>query len=263
MELSIIIPVYNSSKILKKLILAIFVQIKKNLNLQNFEIFLINDCSQDNSWQVIYELSRKYKNIKGINLKRNFGQHNAILSGLKYCRGEKIIIMDDDFEHPPVYLKKFFYELDDYEVCYTYYLNRKHSFIKKIFSQINNLISSFLLKKPINIYLSSYKAFNKKIKKNIINQSKNYIYLDYLIISNAKKIKMISIQHGKRMSGKSNYSFIKLFKLWSTMILSIDIQINTFRGLIIYFFKNILLIFLKKEKKPYVIKETTFLLNKS
>ena len=258
MKLSIIIPVYNSSKMLNKLILAIFMHVKKFLNFKDFEIFLVNDSSQDNSWEIICELSKKYKNLKGINLKKNFGQHNAILCGLKYCRGKKIIIMDDDFEHPPVYLKKFFYELNKYEVCYTYYLNRNHSFIKKIISQINNVISSFLLKKPINIYLSSYKGFNEKIKNNIINYSKNYVYLDYLIILKAKKIKMMSIQHGRRMSGKSNYTFNKLIKLWSTMILSIDIQILSFRGLIVYFFKTILLIFLKVDKKQYIIKEKTF-----
>ena len=262
MKLSIIIPVYNSSKILDKLIISIIFHAKKIIKLSDFEIILVNDCSQDDSWNIILELSKKYKIVKGINLARNFGQHSSILAGLKNSKGHKIITMDDDFEHPPAYIKKFFYELDICDACYTYYLRRKHSLIKKAISHLNNLISSFLLNKPIKIYLSSYRGFNKKIKEKIIKYKKKYIYLDYLILINSKKINMISIQHGKRLSGKSNYSIFKLFKLWSSMILSIDTFPLTIHSVFNFFLKLIVtLLFKKNEKKQYFIKHRTFKIN--
>lgn len=258
MELSIIIPVYNSSKVLNKLIFKIIYQIKKKLKISEFEIFLINDFSNDNSWEIIEKIAKKNKKIKGINLTKNFGQHNAILAGLRYVSGQKIITMDDDFEHPPEYIEKFYFELDKSDACYTYYLNRKHSFIKKTISQINNFVSSFLLNKPFKIYLSSFRGFKKRVRNKIINYKKNYVYLDYLILINTKKINMINIQHGKRLTGKGNYTVKKLFKLWASMILSIDTFPITIHSIFNFILKSLLAPFFKMEKNQYIIKQKTF-----
>ena len=96
MQLSIIIPVYNSSKIIPLLVK----KIKQNINkkIKNYEVILINDSIKDNSWNVIEKISKKNKFVKGINLKRNFGQHHALFAGLKYAKGKKIITMDDDLQ---------------------------------------------------------------------------------------------------------------------------------------------------------------------
>ncbi len=103
MNLSIIIPVFNSSKILKKLVKNIKYHLDIKLN-NKFEIIFINDHSSDNSWSVIRELSKKNSFIKGIDLKKNIGQHAAIFVGLNYATASKIITMDDDLQHPPSYL---------------------------------------------------------------------------------------------------------------------------------------------------------------
>ena len=258
MELSIIIPFYNSSKVLNKLIFKIIHTIKKKLKISEFEIFLINDFSNDNSWEIIEKIIKKNKKIKGINLAKNFGQHNAILAGLRYARGGKIITMDDDFEHPPEYIEKFYFELDKCDACYTYYLNRNHSLIKRIISQINNIVSSFLLNKPFKIYLSSFRGFKKRVRNKIINYKKNFVYLDYLILINTKKIKMINIQHGKRLNGKGNYTVKKLFKLWASMILSIDTFPITIHSIFNFLLKSFLSLFFKMEKNQYIIKQKTF-----
>ena len=101
MKLSLIIPVYNSSQILDELYKRIIRTLEEiNLN-TNYEIFFINDCSLDASWQVIKRIASTDGNVKGINLKRNFGQHNAIMAGFNYCTGENIITIDDDLQHPP------------------------------------------------------------------------------------------------------------------------------------------------------------------
>ena len=261
MNLTIIIPVFNSSKSLGKLTKKIFFYIKKKLNIKSFEIIFINDFSSDNSWHTIINLKKKYNFIKGINLSENFGQHNAIMAGLNYAKGDIVLTMDDDFEHSPEFIHKFINELKYSDVCYTYYLNRKHSFLKNNLSTINNIVSSLILDKPINIYLSSYRAFKKKICKKIVKYKKNYVYLDYLILKHCKKINMIQVEHGKRMFGKSNYTIKKLFKLWSAMVLSVElypIKLNTIPNLILKF----ILIFIFKikfnNKHQFLIKEKTF-----
>ena len=99
MELSIVIPVYNSANILPELVKHIKFNLMDKVN--SFELFLVNDCSKDNSWTIIKELSSNNSFIKGVNLKKNYGQHNSIMAGLNECEGKYIILMDDDLQHPP------------------------------------------------------------------------------------------------------------------------------------------------------------------
>ena len=141
MDVSIIVPVYNSSANLNKLSKEIRSNVKKQLN---YEILLVNDFSVDDSWNIIKHLSKKNRNIRGINLKKNYGQHTAIFVGLKYARGKKIITMDDDLQHPPKSLNNIIDALDNYDLCYTLYIKRKHLVWKKMVSYINNIFSVFV-----------------------------------------------------------------------------------------------------------------------
>ena len=117
MNLSIIIPIFNSSKNIKNLIQKINYYIKKDLKFSKFEIILVNDNSYDDSWSTILDLSKKKKFIKGINLSKNFGQHNAIMAGLSFAKGNYIITMDDDLEHSPKFLKNFIIQLNEFDAC--------------------------------------------------------------------------------------------------------------------------------------------------
>lgn len=260
MDISIIIPVYNSENILLKLIEDIVFQLNKKNSKSKYEIILVNDFSIDNSWQLIKDLSLRYSVIKGLNLLKNYGQHNAIMAGLNECCGNKIITMDDDYQHPPSELNNFLKQLDKYDACYTYYLNRKHNIWKHLLSNINNIISSFLLNKPLRIYMSSFRGFTKKILIEIIKYKNNHIYLDGLIVKNTKKIKMIYIEHGKRFSGASNYNIKKLIILWSSMILSTNVSPFRINSLFIYLFKILIKFIIKYEpdNEQYKIKEKTF-----
>ena len=222
MNLSIVIPVYNSSQILPKLIQSI----NQNFNNNRIkkEIFLINDFSSDNSWEIILKLKKKYNFIKGINLKKNYGQHNAIMAGLNYCKGDICIMMDDDMQHHPKYIKEIYKELisQEFDVCYVKYLKRKHLKWKIFVSWLNNIIASILAFKSIKIYTSSFKGINKKTKTKMIKYKKNEVFLDWLILKETKKISVINIQHKKRFSGKTNYNLKRLLELWSIMIMNIE-----------------------------------------
>ena len=145
MQLSIIIPVYNSAKILPLLVK----KIKNNINkkIKKYELILINDSSIDNSWNIILKMSKKNKFIKGINLKNNFGQHTAIFVGLKFANGSKIITMDDDLQHSPKFILKIYDALNKYDLCYSIYSKRQYGPIKKFISYLNNLFGSILFNK--------------------------------------------------------------------------------------------------------------------
>ena len=183
MILSIVIPVYNSENILDDLINQISLEIKKKTNLlKDFEIILVNDNSLDNSWNKIKEIANNQNNIIGINLSKNFGQHNALMAGIKNSKGDFLITMDDDLQHPPSYIIDIINKLSEgFDVCYTKYQNNKYSFLKKLGSAINDRVANIVLGKPKNIYLSSYRG----IKKNVINELKKfdgpYVYLDGII----------------------------------------------------------------------------------
>ena len=118
MDLSIIIPVYNSENILENLINKIHESFNKRLFTKNFEVILVNDFSHDQSWEKIKFLTNKFVNVKGVCLSENYGQHNAIMAGLKECSGNIVITMDDDMQHPPESIMDIYNELiKGFDVC--------------------------------------------------------------------------------------------------------------------------------------------------
>ena len=261
MNLSIIIPVYNSENILQSLVKEIDNALNNNIQR---ELILINDFCKDNSWEMIKKLTQSYSYIKGINLVSNYGQHNAISAGLHYASGEYIVMMDDDLQHDPIYISKIYNQLEKgFDACYVKYLKRKHTIGKKILSNINHLTSSYLSNKPTRIYTSSFKGINKRLS-NIINNDQNCeVFLDWLIVQNAKKIQTIDIFHRKRFKGKTNYGIKKLLILWSNMIIKINPK-SKFKMILLFILKLfvnfVLYKILKKKvfKEKFLISEKTF-----
>jgi polyisoprenyl-phosphate glycosyltransferase len=260
MKLSIIIPVYNSSKILEKLVKDIKFHLHKRFN-NRLEIIFVNDCSSDNSWSIILKLSKRYSFIKGINLQKNIGQHSAIFVGLKFSSGKKIITMDDDFQHPPSSIIKLYNKLDNFDACYTVYIKRKHIFWKIFVSKINNFFASFLFNKPYKIYLSSFRGFKSNIKNKLILDKPQKVFLDSSILKYSKNVTSINITHNKRFEGVSNYDVKKLFNLWFDMIENFHIyplRFGSFIGIIAFSIIKIFRIFETKSKFNYKIKNKTF-----
>ena len=262
MDLSIVIPVYNSEKILSKLIEEI--EIYTSPNGIKKEIILVNDFSNDKSWDKILELIKINKNIKGINLQNNYGQHNAIIAGLNFCTGKICILMDDDMQHDPKYIMSIYNEINNgFEICYVKYLKRKHIKWKIFVSWLNNIVASVLAFKPISIYTSSFKGFSKEIAENITKYQDKEVFLDWLILKQSKKISVIEILHKERFEGKTNYNLKKLFELWSIMIMKIratSVIHYIFLFLPKMFVKFIVYPLVKKDNisDQYKIKEKTF-----
>jgi polyisoprenyl-phosphate glycosyltransferase len=205
-ELSIVVPVYNSENSLQEL----NKQIHQALNHVSYELILVNDKSPDASWQKIVELSKLNSNIKGISLKKNSGQDNAIMAGLSYAQGEYVVIMDDDLQHSPADILKLLENCKSgYDVCYGYFSNKKQSLWKNIGSKLNGYLAELFLKKPKEIYLSPFKIIHRSTVKEIISYRGPFPYVDGIILSVTSNITQIPLEHHKRLAGKGNFNIVR------------------------------------------------------
>jgi undecaprenyl-phosphate 4-deoxy-4-formamido-L-arabinose transferase len=183
-----------------------------------FEVVLANDCSPDQSWKVIKELSQQHSFVRGISLRKNVGQHNATMAGLSIARGKINIIMDDDLQHPPAAILRLAQQIEDgFDVCYTRYRERKHVAWKRWGSRFNNWVATLMLKKPANLYLSSFKAMKREIATTILRYDGPYTYIDGLIVGATNSVTAIDIDHQERFSGEGNYNLRKSLSLWLKM----------------------------------------------
>jgi len=224
LTLSIVVPVYRSAPILPELVEQIHAEMVKEGLADTFELLLVSDASPDNSWQVIRTLAESHPFIRGISLRRNFGQHNAIMAGLNHVRGDFVVLMDDDLQHPPHAIGDMLRALQEgYDVCYTHYLNRQHAVWKKLGSQFNDWVATHLLGKPAGLYLSSFKGLRREIVAEVIHYDGPYAYVDGLILDVTRSITTIDIEHGARHEGEGNYNLSRSIALWMKMATSFSV----------------------------------------
>jgi len=228
---------------------------KEKLNNQ-FELLLVNDASTDQSWEIISGLSERYFFVKGISLRRNYGQHNAIMAGLNHVSGTYIVLMDDDLQHPPEAIGDLIRELSSgYDVCYTRYINRQHVSWKKFGSKFNDMVATLLLSKPKGLYLSSFKAIRKEIADEIVKYDGPYAYVDGLILDVTSSITSINIKHQVRFEGDGNYTLRRSLSLWSKMATGfsvIPLRLATYTGFILALLSFVLIVgvFVEKLSNP-------------
>tara|TARA_B100000767_G_C19718907_1_gene516313 strand:+ start:625 stop:1551 length:927 start_codon:yes stop_codon:yes gene_type:complete len=221
MKLSVVIPVYNSEKILPTLVNKISSSLDRLCKKDLYEIILINDCSEDNSWKVLKELFKNNNNLKCFSLMNNVGQHNSIMAGLKLSKGEIVVTMDDDLQHSPDSIEKLLDGLNNgFDVCYSKFEKQKHDLWKKIGSWFNDKMANILYKKSSKVYLSSFKALKRNIVNEIIKFEGPYVYIDGLILNSTRNICTVNVEHFNRLSGKSNYTLKKSIGLWLIMATS-------------------------------------------
>ncbi len=214
MKISYVIPCYNSELFINRTIDNLINTINMDLQEYDYQIVLVNDCSKDKTFMKIKKLSLENKKIVAIDLAKNFGQHNAIMAGLKYSTGDIIVCMDDDGQTKPSEIKKIISALDeDCDVVYAKYDFKKHSLFRNFGSRVNDFMAVKLLNKPKSLYVSSFFAMKKYIKDEIITYDNPYPYIIGLILRTTNKIKNVTVIHEKRAVGKSNYNLRKLISL--------------------------------------------------
>ena len=136
--ISVVVPVYNSELILPELVKRLEPALT-SLSVR-FEVVFINDGSRDQSWKVIQELSRSFPWVRGINLMRNYGQHNALLCGIRAARFDIIVTMDDDLQHPPEELPKLLARMDEgLDVVYGFPEHQQHCLLRDAASGLTKI----------------------------------------------------------------------------------------------------------------------------
>lgn len=213
MKLSFVIPCYNSSKTIERVVEEIWQITKKNK--YKYEIILINDGSTDNTFEIIKKICKKDINIKGINLTKNFGQHSAQMAGFKFARGDIIVSVDDDGETPVLELEKLLQKLNEgFDVVFAKYVERKQTFLREFGSWLNYRMAEILTDKPKGLYTSNFYLMKSFVKDEMIRYVNAYPYIAGLIFRTTQKIANVPIKYRGRFAGKSNYSIKKMIMLW-------------------------------------------------
>ncbi len=249
--LTIVIPVYNSEDTIGKLTDHLVNSLGKEYRL---EIVLVNDCSKDNSEKICIGLHEKYKSIvKFYSLSKNVGEHNAVMAGLNQVTGDFIVIMDDDFQNPISEVIKLvqFAKESSFDVVYTYYDRKQHHFLRNLGSKFNDKVSNVMLRKPKDLYLSSFKLMTKFLVNEIIKYDLPFPYIDGLILRTTNNIGKIQVHHQERNVGKSGYTITKLVSLWLNMFTNFSIlplRVSIYIGFIFAFLGLVLGVYTVSEK---------------
>ncbi len=214
-SLSIVIPVYNSAETLDPLVNRLAAVLPEICIV--FEVILVNDGSPDDSWMVISHLSEQYPWLRGINLMRNYGQHNATLCGVREARGEVIITMDDDLQHPPEEIPQLLAKLDEgFDVVYGVPQKRPHSWWRNWFSVLTKRLLAEIMGIRTIRDIGAFRAFRAGLRKAFAGYSNPNVILDVLLSWGTSRFSTVTVKQKPREFGQSNYNFIKLFRV--TMI---------------------------------------------
>ena len=235
-SLSLVIPVYGSEPVLPELVRrlqAMFDQQGRPSG--DYELILVCDCSPDRSWAVIRSLAKQYPWVRGILLRMNAGQHNALMAGFSKARGRVIVTMDDDLQHAPEDIPLLLAELaQGRDMVYARFKSRKHAGWKVAGSRLNDLVAGYLMNKPKGLYLSPFRAMIADIRDDILRYQGPYVYVDGLILSVTRNIGTVDVDHHERYAGDSGYSLRKSISLWLKMATNFSIvplRITSFVGL--------------------------------
>lgn len=210
---SVVIPVYNSEKILPELhrrLTEVMTSIDKT-----YEIIFVDDCGPGNSWSAIKELASKDTHVVGIQLMRNSGQGSATMCGLSHSRGEFVVTMDDDLQHPPEELPMLIEHLSqdsELDVVMGVEREKRHSLVRRLGSLFINRINSYFLDKPLDLRFTSFRVMRRSVVQGLLNQRTQYPALGPMISSITRRIKNVRVQHDARHSGKSAYTFGRILK---------------------------------------------------
>ncbi len=213
-KISFVIPCYRSEKTLS----AVVKEIQDKLNTMpefTFDIFLVNDCSPDNTLEVIRGLCEQYDNIKGISFSKNFGQHAALMAGLRHSDGDYVVCLDDDGQTPADEVDKLIAKLEEgFDAVYAKYDHKQHSSFRNLGSKVNELMLRVMLDKPADLYVSSYFAVKRFVVDDMICYANSYPYVIGLVLRTTKNIANVMVNHREREEGSSGYTLRKLMSLW-------------------------------------------------
>ena len=207
--ISVVVPVYNSQESLKLLVTRLKSVLQTCADV--FEIILINDGSLDNSWRVIEELVDTFEFAKGLNLMRNYGQHNALLAGIRAAQYDIIVTIDDDLQHPPEEIPNMLEKLNEgYDVVYGTPQTEQHGLCRNLASQISKMALWSVMNVKIARNVSAFRVFRTQLRDAFSDYWGTHPSIDVLLTWGTKRFGAIPVKHMQREEGRSNYTFVRL-----------------------------------------------------
>ena len=230
--LSIVVPVYRGAATVGRLVAALSALKPAG----GIEIILVNDGSPDDSGDVCRALAREATvPLTYLEHARNFGEHNAVMTGLRHARGAYVITMDDDLQNPPEEVLRIYdhARMGGWDVVYTRYAKKEHEGWRNLGSRFANQVADWLLDKPRGLYLSSFRCMSALVVAEVTKYRGPYPYVDGLIMQVTQRIASIEVAHYPRAEGQSNYTIKRLALLWlnlATNFSVVPLRVAVFAG---------------------------------
>lgn len=221
---SFVIPCYKSALTIGGVIAEI-TDAMAALPAYEYEIVLVNDCSPDNTFEVIRGICETNDKVKGINLAKNFGQHAALMAGFAQAMGDIVVCLDDDGQTPANEVGKLLAGIENgADVVYARYAHKKHSWFRNFGSKVNELMTRVMLGKPKDLYVSSYFAAKRFVVDEVLRYKNAYPYVIGLVLRSTKSIVNVDVTHREREIGTSGYTLGKLLALWINGFTSFSVK---------------------------------------
>ena len=220
--LSIVVPVYRGAATVGRLVDAL----SELHPTGGLEIVLVNDGSPDNSGDVCADLVRTAAvPLTYIEHARNYGEHNAVMTGLRHARGAYVITMDDDLQNPPDEVTRLYDHARSggWDVVYTRYAAKQHAGWRNLGSRFANAVADRLLDKPKGLYLSSFRCMSAFVVRSVTRYHGPYPYVDGLVMQVTRRVDSIEVRHLPRAEGRSNYTLRRLVRLWLNLATSFSL----------------------------------------
>lgn len=221
--LSIVVPLYNSAETLPRLLEELAA-----LSIPGgTEIVLVNDGSRDATEATALELIKACpRPTTFVSLSRNFGEHNAVLAGLRASTGEFVVTMDDDLQNPPSEVPKLLEaaQSEKRDVVYSVYDEKKHARWRNFGSALTNLLADWSIDKPRGLYLSSFRCLSRFVVDQIAQSANPYPYIDALIFQVTQNVGVVTVRHDPRAGGESGYTLRALLRLWTSMLINSSVM---------------------------------------
>ncbi len=235
-DLSVVVPVYNAEQTIAALVQQLLDAYRPRGPMQ---IVLVNDGSRDRSHEICRELAEKFPDaVTYLRLAKNFGEHNAVMAGLRHAQGAYVVVMDDDFQHRPEDALRLYDEArtKGFDLVYSYFPRREHGLGRRLGSGFNGWVANFMLDKPKDLYLSSFKCMSRWLVCEIVRYRGPFPYVDGLALRCTRNLGQVEVVHRQREAGRSGYTLRKLVGLWGTMFVSFSVtplRVSTLLGFVL------------------------------
>lgn len=202
-------PVYNSELSLRELVHRLAEALP--LCAGAYELILVNDGSSDGSWTIMQALARELPWMRGIDLMRNYGQHNALLAGIRAAHNEIVVTMDDDLQNPPEEIPKLLAKLaEGFDVVYGTPEREQHGLLRNLASRVTKIALQEAMDAEIARQAGAFRAFRTEVREAFAEYRSPFVFIDVLLTWGTTRFGAVIVRHDPRRLGKSNYTFGRL-----------------------------------------------------